>query len=125
MQIGERVREIRRKRNMTLADVAETSQLTKGFISQVESGRSNPSLASLSRISQALDVPLAVLIAPQDDAIAWDAAEATQAPMVIPTRNLYHEFDGLTALTGLQAGTHFLATIPAYSALTGGENSSI
>ncbi|HYO49374.1 MAG TPA: helix-turn-helix domain-containing protein, partial [Chloroflexia bacterium] len=37
------------------------SLLSKGFISQVESGRSNPSLASLQRIASALGVPLASL----------------------------------------------------------------
>jgi len=121
MQVGERVREIRLKRKMTVAGLAEASHLTKGFISQVESGRSNPSLASLGRISQALDVPLSRLISSDEDLPGRGPSEG---PMVIPTGNLYHDFSGLTALTGAQAGTHFLATIPPRHALSGSANSA-
>jgi len=121
MQVGKRVREIRLKRKMTVAGLAEASHLTKGFISQVESGRSNPSLASLGRISQALDVPLSRLISSDDDGLG---REPSEGPMVIPTGNLYHELSGLTALTGAHAGTHFLATIPPRHALSGSANSA-
>jgi transcriptional regulator with XRE-family HTH domain len=61
MALRERLRAARLERNMTVAELAEASLLSKGFISQVESGRSNPSLASLQRIASALGVPLASL----------------------------------------------------------------
>ena len=119
MNVGERVREARLRRKMTVAGLAQASHLTKGFISQLESGRSNPSLASLGRISQALDIPLSRLISHDDDQIL----EPTEGPLVIATGNLYHEFSGLTALTSAQAGTHFLATIPPRFALSGSAGS--
>lgn len=62
MELRERLRAARLERNMTVAELAEASLLSKGFISQVESGRSNPSLASLQRIASALGVPLASLL---------------------------------------------------------------
>jgi transcriptional regulator with XRE-family HTH domain len=119
MQVGERVREVRRRRKMTVAGLAAASELTKGFISQVESGRSNPSLASLGRISQALGVPLSVLIATEDD--EGDLAFAARRPVVLTTGS-HHDNPGLAALTGMQAGTHFLATLPPGFALTSTSN---
>lgn len=56
MSLGERVRAIRQARNMTIATLADTSGLTKGFISQMERGRANPSLDSLHRIAASLGV---------------------------------------------------------------------
>ena len=35
--------------------------LSKAFVSQIESGMANPSLASLKRVGNALDIPLAAL----------------------------------------------------------------
>ena len=40
MQLGERVRSTRQERHLTVAALAEASNLTKGFISQVEAGKS-------------------------------------------------------------------------------------
>ncbi|HYP40081.1 MAG TPA: helix-turn-helix transcriptional regulator [Chloroflexia bacterium] len=61
MELREQLRAARLERNMTVAELADASLLSKGFISQLESGRSNPSLASLQRIASALGVPLASL----------------------------------------------------------------
>ena len=47
MTLGERIHEARLAQRLTVAGLAGASGLTKGFISQVESGRSNPSIASL------------------------------------------------------------------------------
>src|SRR5438093_998008 len=63
MELGEKVREARTERNMTLANLASATKLTKGFLSQLERGLSNPSLESLGRIASALDLPLTSLLA--------------------------------------------------------------
>lgn len=54
--VGERLRAIRLERRLTLAEVAEASGLTKGFISQLERGLSSISLSALARVCAALDV---------------------------------------------------------------------
>ncbi len=56
MLVGERLRAARKERGMSLADLARATELSKGFISQVESGVSNPSLASLRKLTTALDL---------------------------------------------------------------------
>lgn len=53
-----RMRAVRRERNMTLTELARRTDLSPGLISQVERGRTNPSLETLRRVAEALDVPI-------------------------------------------------------------------
>ena len=64
VDVGERLRELRRRRRATLRTVAERSGLSESFLSQVERGRSNASIASLRRIADALGVSVADLFEP-------------------------------------------------------------
>ncbi len=56
--IGQKIKEMRQQKGLTLRDVAEKTSLTPGFLSQVERGLTEPSLTSLRRISDSLDVPI-------------------------------------------------------------------
>ncbi len=69
-EIGPALRKVRRARGVTLEEIAQEAGLSKSFISQVESGGANPSIASLKRIANALDFPLADLFLPASDALA-------------------------------------------------------
>lgn len=77
--VGERIRELRLARGMSQSDLAG-GRLTKGFISQVESGRSKPSPESLHFIAGRLGVPMAALMPgvelSQQQAFLLRAAEA-------------------------------------------------
>lgn len=64
--IGERIREIRHERGMTAKELAEKSNVTQGYISQIERDIINPSMSVLSRISVALGVPLVALLAQKE-----------------------------------------------------------
>jgi transcriptional regulator with XRE-family HTH domain len=64
VDVGERLRQIRRLRRATLRTVAERSGLSESFLSQVERGRSNASVASLRRIADALRVSVSDLFEP-------------------------------------------------------------
>jgi transcriptional regulator with XRE-family HTH domain len=61
IDVGERLRAIRRSRRCTLRTVATRSGLSESFLSQVERGRSSASIASLRRIADALGVSIADL----------------------------------------------------------------
>jgi transcriptional regulator with XRE-family HTH domain len=65
VDVGERLRELRRFRRCTLRTVAERSGLSESFLSQVERGRSSASIASLRRIADALGVSIADLFEPE------------------------------------------------------------
>jgi transcriptional regulator with XRE-family HTH domain len=62
--VGERLRAIRRLRRATLKTVADRADLSESFLSQVERGRANASVASLKRIAAALGVNVADLFEP-------------------------------------------------------------
>ena len=59
---GPVIRQRRKALGMTLDDVAKATNLTIGFLSQVERGISSPSLSSFQRIAGALQTSLEQLI---------------------------------------------------------------
>jgi transcriptional regulator with XRE-family HTH domain len=64
IDVGERLRELRRSRRATLRTIADRSGLSESFLSQVERGRSSASIASLRKIADALGVTMADLFGP-------------------------------------------------------------
>ena len=64
VDVGERLRAIRKTRRITLRTIAERAGLSESFLSQVERGRANASIASLKRIAAALGVNVADLFEP-------------------------------------------------------------
>ncbi|MGM8365267.1 helix-turn-helix domain-containing protein [Virgibacillus sp. W0181] len=54
--IGEVIKKLRLKRQLTLKEVAKRADLSISFLSQVERGKSSITLQSLSRIAEAFDV---------------------------------------------------------------------
>lgn len=56
INIGPAVRVRRKQLNLTLKELAERARLSVAFISQVERGRTTPSIISLLQISEALEV---------------------------------------------------------------------
>jgi transcriptional regulator with XRE-family HTH domain len=56
---GARLRELRLRRGMTLEDLAAHSALSKGFLSRLESGGRQPSIAAVLTLSRILDVSVA------------------------------------------------------------------
>ena len=55
--LGEHVRNIRKKRGITLKELAEKTGLSIGYISQIERNLTDPSLSTLRKLSAALDIP--------------------------------------------------------------------
>jgi len=63
--LGSRVRRLRREHGWSRRELAARTTLSERFLAQVESGEGNPSVASLSRIAQALrTTPSDLLAAP-------------------------------------------------------------
>jgi transcriptional regulator with XRE-family HTH domain len=56
--IGAQIRAYRTQLQMTIADVARQTGLSTGMLSKIERGVTSPSLATLSAIAQALNVPV-------------------------------------------------------------------
>jgi transcriptional regulator with XRE-family HTH domain len=60
-KIGALLRTRRRALDLTLESVAETCEITKGFLSDVERDKSSPSVATLVRLCDVLNVPVGSL----------------------------------------------------------------
>jgi transcriptional regulator with XRE-family HTH domain len=67
MDIGSNIRAIRKRKKITIAQICEETGLSQGFLSQVETNKTSPSIATLENIAQALKVPLAYLLLKKEE----------------------------------------------------------
>ena len=54
MQIGNKLRNLRRIKNLTQEELAERTDLSKGYISQIESRHASPSMETFLNILEVL-----------------------------------------------------------------------
>jgi transcriptional regulator with XRE-family HTH domain len=66
MTIGQRLREKRREKTMTLKQLADAAGLTVTYLSDVERDRTKPSLKTLGRVAEGLGITTTDLIAGVD-----------------------------------------------------------
>ncbi|MEI4770968.1 XRE family transcriptional regulator [Psychrobacillus sp. FJAT-51614] len=62
MEIGSKIRAIRNRKKITIAQMCEGTGLSKGFISNIENNNTSPSINTLQTISTFLGVPLPYLL---------------------------------------------------------------
>ena len=61
VEIGRQVFALRKRLNLTAANVAKQAKLSTSMLSKIENGQTSPSLATLSALSDALHVPVTAL----------------------------------------------------------------
>ena len=64
-QLGKTIQRLRKAYNLSLSELAEQSGVAKSIISQIERNETNPTLATIWRLSQALDVSIERVLATQ------------------------------------------------------------
>ncbi len=62
LDIGTKIRSIRNRKKITIAQMSEGTGLSKGFLSNVENNNTSPSISTLSTIAGFLSVPLPYLL---------------------------------------------------------------
>lgn len=62
MEIGAKIRAIRNRKKITIAQMCEGTGLSKGFISNIENNNTSPSINTLNTIAAYLKVPLTYLL---------------------------------------------------------------
>lgn len=72
--LGSRLKEIRLKSDLSLREVARQLDVSPSFVSQIENGKSQPSVATLYAFAKLLSVPIDVLF------------QSAGAPIVAPTK---------------------------------------
>lgn len=78
LAIGRQVRRFRKQLDMSIAELCNATGLSQGMVSKIENGNTSPSLATLSALSAALNVPVTALFRTfeeQRDAIHVRAGE--------------------------------------------------
>lgn len=60
MNIGQRIKQLRIKNGLTLEELASRTELSKGFLSQLERDLTSPSISTLSDITEALGLSLSM-----------------------------------------------------------------
>jgi len=62
MQLKDRLRELRKSNKLTLRNLAEATGLSVSYMSDIERGRTSPSLKTLEALAEALGVSVTVLL---------------------------------------------------------------
>src|SRR5438093_12188184 len=63
IELGERLRAIRQLRRRTLKEIATAAGISESFLSQLERGRANATIATLQRLAAALGIEVSDLFA--------------------------------------------------------------
>ncbi|GMA51567.1 DNA-binding protein [Alicyclobacillus contaminans] len=63
-RIGQRLRELRQRRNLSLDALAQRTDVSKPMLAQIERGASNPTVATLWKIAAGLNVPFTTFLGP-------------------------------------------------------------
>lgn len=106
-EIGQRLRALRRAKSITLQQVADGTGLSKSFVSQIEAGMANPTVASLKRIASVLGIPLAALFDGGPDEPARAISEP--GPTVRDVRVVRRDKRKTISWPGRRGDTHLLS----------------
>lgn len=67
IDIGQRIKQLRIKNDLTLEELASRTELTKGFLSQLERNLTSPSIQTLNDIAEALGVDMSRFFAEEHE----------------------------------------------------------
>jgi transcriptional regulator with XRE-family HTH domain len=90
--IGEKIRSIRKSKNLTIVELSEQIDVTSGYISQIERDLISPSLSVLKRLSEALEVPLSALFLEEADEKVVRIQEGERTKVKPGNANVEFEF---------------------------------
>lgn len=97
--LGARLRAVREQQHMTLEQMSQVTELSKGFISRVERDLTSPSVSSLLTMCQVLGISAGHLLEPTGAvAVEWDKApkvsvseSGVEVRMMTPPGNESHQ----------------------------------
>ena len=80
--LGARIKALRHERGLLQKQVAEKSGLTASMVSQIESGRLNPTLTTLRKVADAFSVSISELLEPPAGARSIHISRKREHPLV-------------------------------------------
>lgn len=112
MIIGDRLRDLRKAKNLSQGDIEKRTGLFRCYVSKVENGHIIPAVATLERWARALEVPLYQFF--------YDGDKPSQVPTVVRTAGQKSIDDWASLGTGLRM---FAKIRGALSRMTKGDRS--
>jgi XRE family transcriptional regulator, regulator of sulfur utilization len=82
-QLGKTIQHLRKTYNLSLSDLAEQSGVAKSIISQIERNETNPTLATIWRLSQALDVSIERFLVQSDEQPFLEKSTKADTPVLV------------------------------------------
>lgn len=82
-QLGKTIQRLRKAYNLSLSDLSEQSGVAKSIISQIERNETNPTLATIWRLSQALDMSVERVLASSDEAPFVEKLTRADTPILL------------------------------------------
>ena len=82
-QLGKTVQRLRKAYNLSLSELSEQSGVAKSIISQIERNETNPTLATIWRLAQALDVSIDKVLHGSEDEPFVDRTSKGDTPILM------------------------------------------
>jgi transcriptional regulator with XRE-family HTH domain len=82
-QLGKTVQRLRKAYNLSLSELSGQSGVAKSIISQIERNETNPTLATIWRLSQALDVSIERVLRAADDEPFLEKSSRGDIPVLV------------------------------------------
>ena len=82
-QLGKTIQRLRKAYSLSLSELAEQSGVAKSIISQIERNETNPTLATIWRLSQALDVSIDRVLTVGEDEPFIDKSSRPDTPILV------------------------------------------
>ena len=86
-KVGQEIQRLRLEQNFTLDQLAAKSGVSKSILSQIERDRSNPTLATIWRITKALESPLENVLSANDSTYLFEKLSRNATPEVTSEDN--------------------------------------
>ena len=86
MTIGKTIRDVRKKKGMKLRELSQKTGISISFLSDIENGRSNPSVKRLKSIANGLETTLKYLLEGQGSIYDYDQDELKQLVLEVSDR---------------------------------------
>lgn len=120
VDVGERIRELREERGLSMRALARNSGISANALSMIERGRTSPSVSTLYKLTAALEVPITTLFQDEPEGVEVVYRKGTERTRVPFPRGLWEglggeEFSGrvepfmLTLETGANSGPYSMA----------------
>ena len=88
-KVGQEIQKLRLEHQLTLDELAFKSGVSKSILSQIERDRSNPTLATIWRITQALERPLENVLCAKDEPSRFEKLSLNATPEVTSEDGLF------------------------------------